>query len=209
MKRLSLALVPLVLAGCPVTQLNRLPESSRLPQPKPIAIVDDFKHAPSGYIFPAEVEAFRRVAILQYDTAGLDVSAGYNASLPECPIVLTIYIYPTPRMSFIGADPDLVRSLEGGWLDHEYSVVKRQIVTAHTDAILKSEDSKVQDEVPGKKAVYAIANAESELYLFVVRHSWFLEYRVTYPSLCAERAQQSLGSFYTAWTTVANRSRSP
>jgi len=202
MKRFTLAFATLAmsaLAGCPVTQLNRLPESSPLPHPKPIPVLGDFRHAPSGYIFPAQVEAFQRVTILQYDTAGLDVSAGYNASLPECPIVLTIYVFPTPRMSFIGADPDVVRSLESGWLDHAYNAAKREILQAHADAVLKGEDARVQDGGPGKKAVYAIGNTESDLYVFVVHHSWFLEYRATYSGSCSERAHQVIDAFYKAW----------
>jgi hypothetical protein len=202
MKRITLAISVLALsglAGCPVTQLNRLPESSRLPQLKPIAVAGDFEHAPSGYVFPPQVEVFQRVAVLQYDTAGLDVSAGYNSSLPECPIALTIYVYPTPRMSFVGAAPDVVRSLEDGWLDHGYSAAKREIVEAHTDAVLKSEDATVQDGVPGKKAVYSIGKAESDLYLFVVHHSWFLEYRATYPSGCSDGAHQAMDAFFRSW----------
>jgi len=202
MKCSTLALTVLAfsaLAGCPVTQLNRLPESSRLPQPKPIEAVGDFKHAPSGYAFPAQVAAFQRVAILQYDTAGLDVSAGYNLNLPECLIVLTIYVFPTPRMSFIGASPDVVRSLEDEWLDHAYNAAKHEIVQAHSDAALKTEDSRVQDGVPGKKAVYSIGSSESDLYVFVVHHSWFLEYRATYPSSCSDGARQAIGAFFKSW----------
>jgi len=207
MKRFTLIFTTLMLAalaGCPVTQLNRLPASSPLAQAKPIAATGDFTHAPSGYVFPAQMDAFQRVAILQYDTAGLDVSAGYDDSLPACPITLTIYIYPTPRMSFIGADADVVRSIETGWLDHAYESAKREIAQRHSDAVLKSEDAKTQGGVPGKKAVYSIGAAESELSVFVVHNAWFLKYRTTYPSHCAEGAREAIGAFYKAWVGRAS-----
>lgn len=202
MKRYTLALTVgtlVAISGCPVTQLNRLPASSALAQPRSVSTVGEFRHAPSGYTFPAQVDAFQRVALLQYDTAGLDVSAGYNDALPGCLIVLTIYVYPTPRMTFVGADPDVVRSLEAQWLDGGYNQAKQEIARAHPDAMLETEDAKTQEGVPGKKAIYAIGDKQSELYLFVVGHSWFLEYRNSYPKQCAPQARQAIEAFHKAW----------
>jgi hypothetical protein len=198
---LAFAIVTVVgLSGCPVTQVNRIPESSALAHPTAITAVGDFKHNPSGYLFPIQVGAFQRVNLFQYDTGGLDMSAGYNDALPGCLVALTIYIYPTPRMTFIGADPDVVRSLEGHWLEGAYTGAKAEIVRAHPDAVLGSEDATTQDGVPGKKAVYSIGNAESELHVFVVHHSWFLKIRATYPSQCSTQAREAVGAFHTAWT---------
>ena len=183
------------LAGCPVTQVNRLPQSSPLRQAAPISAIGDFRHIPSGFVFPTEVAAFQRVVLLQYDSAGLDISAGYNDALPNCPVALTIYVYPTPRMTFVGADPELVGSMEAQWLDGAYSDAKRQIVKAHTGASLESEDATAKDGLPRKKAVYSIDNTKSELMVSVVHHSWFLKYRVTYPAPCSEQARSAIDSF--------------
>jgi hypothetical protein len=206
MKRytLTLAVALTTLSGCPVTQLNRLPTSSPLAQATPIPTGGEFKHTPSGYTFPAQVGAFQRVALLQYDTAGLDVSAGYNYALPDCLVVLTIYVFPTPRMTFIGADPDVVRSVEARWLDTGYDDAKRQIVHAHPDAALESEDARTQEGVPGKKAVYSFGDKESSLFLFVVYHAWFLEYRHTYPKQCAPQAREAIDAFHKAWVGRAS-----
>jgi hypothetical protein len=192
------------LSGCPVTQVNRIPESAPLTHPTAITVMGDYKHDPSGYVFPIQVGAFHRVNLLRYDSSGLDISAGYNDAFPGCLVALTIYIYPTPRMTFIGADPDVVRSLEERWLEGAYTGAKREISLAHPDAVLESEDARTQDGVPGKKAVYSIGGAESELYEFVVHHSWFLKYRATYPSQCSAQARQAIGTFYTAWTGRAS-----
>jgi len=187
------------LSGCPVTQLNRTPASTALANPTAITAEGDFKHSPSGYLFPAQVGAFRRVNLIQYDTGGLDVSAGYNYALPGCLVAVTVYIYPTPPMSFVGADPNVVRSLEERWSESAYNEAKGQIARAHSEAVLEREEAATRDGIPGKKAVYSIGTAESELQVFVVRHSWFLKTRATYPSQCASQAREAMGEFYAAW----------
>ena len=192
------------LAGCPVTQINRLPSSSPLAQATSIPAVGDFKHGPSGFSFPDRVGVFQRVDLLRYDSAGLDVSAGYNDELPNCLVALTTYVFPTPRMTFIGATPEVVRSTEAGWLEGAYREAKRQIAQAHADATLDSEDAETQDGVLGKKAIYSFGAEQSELSVFVVRHSWFLQYRATYPGQCAAQARQALDAFHAAWTDRAN-----
>src|ERR1700737_4324990 len=67
----------LSLSGCPVTQVNRIPESSALSRATECTAPGDFRHNPSGYVFPIQVGVFQRVHLLRYDTGGLDVSAGY------------------------------------------------------------------------------------------------------------------------------------
>jgi hypothetical protein len=191
--------VLLGLAGCPVTQVNQMSPSAPLQHPETLVFSGDFKHASSGFLFPAKVDAFQRVVLLRYDTGSLDVSAGYNDAVPGCLVALTIYVYPTPHMTFLGADPDVVRSMEAQWLESGYEGSKREIMHAHGDAILESEDSKTQDGVAGKKAVYAIGSAQSELFIFVVEHAWYLKYRASYPKECAAPARQALGAFFAAW----------
>jgi hypothetical protein len=193
-------LAVLGLSGCPVTQVNRIPESSPLPRATEITAAADFKHNPSGYLFPVQVGAFQRVNLFQYDTVGLDVSAGYNDALPGCLVALTIYVYPTPRMQFIGADPNAVRSLEERWLEGGYARAKAEIIQVHPDAVVESEGAGTLDGIPGKKAVYSIGKAESELHVFVVRHSWFLRIRATYPGECSVQAREAMDAFHSAWT---------
>ena len=110
------------LQACPtsVYQLNRLPSSSPLPKAAPIPVSADYLHEPSRYAFPVTLANFQRVALLRYYTSGLDVSAGYNGGVPDCPIRLTIYVSPAPRMSFLGADPAVVHAQETQWLNSAY-----------------------------------------------------------------------------------------
>ena len=190
-----------LLQGCPVYQLNRLPESSPLSQPVFVSTSSSmaFTRAPSQFVFPATVSGFSRVDVIQYDSAGLDVSAGYNGGSPPCPVVLTLYVSPSPRMSFVGADPAVVRSMEGSWLDAAFNRWKKEIVQGHPDAKLQVEDGKTQNGVPGKKAIYSIGSEESQLFVFVIEREWILTYRHTFPAQCAEQANAILDEFYSSW----------
>jgi hypothetical protein len=58
--------------------------------------------------------------------------------------------------------------------------------------------------VSGKKAVYSIGRAESQLDLFVVRHSWFLKFRASYPVECSSQAREAMKAFKMTWTARAD-----
>jgi len=102
-------------------------------------------------------------------------------------------------MSFIGADPAIVRSIEKRWLDADYSHWKQEIAYSHPGALLTSEGEASQDGNPGRKAVYSISSSESELFVFVVDQTWFLSYRETYPAACSAQAHAALKSFFSKW----------
>ena len=184
------------LSACPVYQVNRLPESAALGQPIPLSVAGDFRHEPSQFVFPVAVGGFTRVAMMRYDSAGLHVSAGYNGGTPACPVIVTHYVYPAPRMQFLGADPAVVRSLESQWADAEYLRSKQEILHSHPGAALQNEDSRIEEAGPAKKAVFRINSNRSELFVFLRNRTWFLKYRHTYPEACAPDAQRSLDDFY-------------
>lgn len=191
--------VALLLSGCPVYQVNTVPSTARLPGPETIVESGDYSHSPSGYKFPIAVGGFERVNISRYDSAGLNVGVGYNGGTQECKVALTIYVYPAPKMSFIGAAPEVVQSLEQQWLGSAYQAAKHDIESGHPGAVLKLEDSKVQNSLPGRKAVYQIDNTESVLYVFLVDRTWFLKYRITYQDQCSGPASTALDSFFANW----------
>ena len=189
------------LQGCPapVVQLNRLPSSSPLPKAVPIPADSEYVHEPSGYAFPIIVANFQRVALVRYDTSGLDVSAGYNSGIPGCLIRLTIYVSPAPKMSFMGADPAVVRDTETEWLNSAYDRWKREIASSHPQARLVLEDEREQAGLRGKKAVYNIDTDQSELFVFLDRRTWFLTYRVSFPASCSAEAHTVLQGFFASW----------
>src|ERR1700722_48696 len=49
-------------------------------------------HVSSGFSFQSQVASFHRVDATQYDSAGEDISVGYNNE--AVPIAATVYVYP-------------------------------------------------------------------------------------------------------------------
>src|SRR5262245_14134747 len=105
--RSGLVVLACSLTGCfGLYQLNRLPEPQPPGRPVSIEAPGPVLHAESGLRLAESYADFQRVAATRYDSAGLDVGIGYNSARPDCPIVTTFYVYPTPRMIFIGATPE-------------------------------------------------------------------------------------------------------
>jgi hypothetical protein len=104
--RLRILLLALLgLAACPgtVNQANRLPASQPLREPVSFDHPGTVLHEPSGLEFAQRYGDFVRVSAVRFDDRGLDVGFGYDADDRNCRVVTTFYVYPTPRMSFIGA----------------------------------------------------------------------------------------------------------
>jgi hypothetical protein len=134
MKFLILAIVALLVSGCPfgrVSQINGIPESQALREPELFNHPGVLTHDPSGFAFSEWYANFQRVTAYRYDAAGLNVGIGYNDRRPTCLIVATFYIYPAPRMSFVGASPSVVTSLQENWLRDEFARSKAEVEAAH------------------------------------------------------------------------------
>jgi hypothetical protein len=72
---------------------------STIPSREPVALhpTGDFTHPTAGFALPEKVGPFVRAEVLQYDEAGRDISAGYNAVIGKetpLPVVVTVYVYP-------------------------------------------------------------------------------------------------------------------
>lgn len=198
MRLFVLGILVAVLSGCPfsVNKLNRLPASQPLAQPVLFNQPGPLLHAPSGLAFAEAYGSFQRVTAYRYDTAGLDVGIGYNDSKPGCLIVATFYVYPTPRMSFIGASPDVVSSVELGWLQREYARSEAEIEQNHPNMQSRVEGpaaTLAQGTIlQGRSMIFEENGNMSELRLFVFDHKWFLKYRFTYPKSCEMEASKSV-----------------
>jgi hypothetical protein len=186
------------LAGCPLSvyDLNTLPKSEPLGEPVLFNRPGPLLHEPSGIEFAERYDDFQRVTADRYDTAGLHVSIGYNDRGPDCVIVATFYVYPTPRMSFIGTSPSVVESVERGWLDREFARSKAGVEQYHSKLESPVVGSCATPATGGDLQGYSFKFRESgnvsELRLFVHRHQWFLKYRFTYPESCEADAERRL-----------------
>ena len=196
------AILAITLTGCPfggINQINHLPESQPLREPRLINHPGVFTHGATGFAFPESYGNFQRVTAYQYDSAGLDVGIGYNDRRSPCLVVATFYVYPAPRMTFIGASPSVVASLEESWLQHEFARSKQEIEAAHPDLREPSVQASVTPVgellVQGPRFGFAKADDLSELHLFLYNRQWFLKYRFTYPQACKTEALARLAAF--------------
>ena len=183
----------LLISGCPNTyQLNHNPNTQPLTQPVHFNRPGPLLHEASGLKFPESYDNFQRVTALRYDTAGLDVSIGYNDSWVNCKISATFYIYPTPRMNFVGTPPSVVSSITQGWLNDEFGRSKDAIKHHHPSMksmVVGSVATPAQGTpLNGRSLTYRESGKISELRLFVNNLKWFLKYRFTYPESCQSEA---------------------
>jgi hypothetical protein len=188
----------LLLSGCwpSVWKLDRLPESEPLGQAVLINRPGPLRHEPSGFEFAEWYDSFQRVTAYGYDTAGLDVAIGYNDRGPDCLLLATFYVYPTPRVTHFGAGPDVVAALEQGFLDAELTRVREEIERYHPamhSVVVGSATTPARRSVlRGHSLTFRESEKISELRLFVLDHQWFLKYRFTYPESCREEAARRL-----------------
>ncbi len=154
------------------------------------------RHTFSGFVFPTHIGAFQREQMHQYNQAGSDVSAGYNAGVL---IAATVYVYPAPSQQ--SADV----------LSREYASKQAEVMRGHQGVALLSDGpvrvSQGDKEYAGKRGYFSYRdvfartpqNLKSQLLVF---HDGpvFVEYRFTYPRDHAEQAEREIESFIRAWS---------
>jgi hypothetical protein len=154
------------------------------------------RHTFSGFVFPKQIGVFHREQMHQYNQAGSDVSAGYNAGVL---IAGTVYAYPAPSEQ----TPQV--------LSREYASKRAEVLHSHQGVAILSESpvtiSQHGKKYSGKRANFAYRdifahtpqNLKSQLLAF---HDGtvFVEYRFTYPRDHAEQAEQEIEAFIRAWS---------
>jgi hypothetical protein len=152
------------------------------------------EHSASGMQFPLTCGNFSRAGVRQYDARGLDVSAAYNPSSPDIPIVITAYVYPSPSLRSIGSPKSVVDEARRTLAQGEFQRCKDEITRVHAGARLASESEITSPSVGltqgGYFACYTftdqfagrIGPVESLLYVFCYAgDGWTIKFRVTYP----------------------------
>jgi hypothetical protein len=184
----------LALPGCPssVTRIDRRAESEPLARPVPIDHPGPVRHEASGLEFAEGYDGFQRVSAFRFDTAGENVGIGYNDRRPDCLIVATFYLYPTPPMHLVGASASAVASVEQSWLEGELVNARAELEHYHPQMESPSAGAATMPlaggELQGASFRYREAGNDSELRLFVYEHRWFLKYRFTHPESCRAAA---------------------
>lgn len=154
------------------------------------------RHTISGFVFPKRIGVFKREEMHQYNQAGSDVSAGYNAGVL---IAATVYVYPAPNE--VSADV----------LAREYASKRAQVVHGHQGVAVLSESPATLNQggkkYVGREAFFSYRdifartpqNVKSQLLVFR-DGPVFVEYRFTYPRDHSEEAEKEIGNFARDWS---------
>jgi hypothetical protein len=172
------------------------------------------RHDATGFEFAERYGAFERVSARRYDTEGLNVGIGYDDRQPECTIVTTFYVYPTPETPEAAPRADTVvedpRAREQSWLDAELAMAHRSIRYNNPAMLLPqlsiASTPSARGTLAGLQLAFRDTSYLSELRLFVWSKRWFLKYRFTYPETCEAEASQRIAALVAAmpWSRKAS-----
>jgi hypothetical protein len=99
-------------------------------------------------------------------------------------------------MTYLGAAPKTVRSLESSYLSNEIERNVQVIEEQHPDWTLYYEgESKLKSSYPSRMASFEYQQeiltvpikVFSTVHIFLVDHRWFVKFRFTYPAASAEK----------------------
>jgi hypothetical protein len=151
-----------------------------------------YLHKPADAVFPVQVGGFQRAAIHRYDSKGRDVSANYNLITPEGRLLVTVYIYPAPKIPGRGDGKAIARA---STCAQHFSEVNQTIAGQHGGARPTEEGAGLA--VPGVDPALSHRSAyrydtyfgdhvqpvksEAHLYCYV-GDNWLVKYRVTTPA---------------------------
>lgn len=76
-------------------------------QPRSIDRPGTIPHRAANTYFPERIGEFERSEMIQYDETGADLSASYNLVRGEDRLLISVYLYPAPRLA---SAPELNRS---------------------------------------------------------------------------------------------------
>jgi hypothetical protein len=155
----------------------------------------EFRHEPSGVVFPERIGRFRRVAVTRYDEDGLDASVGYDFKSPPFFIIATVYVFPAPRCASLGSSEEGIADMKAELAGGAWKGSVDQVLRAHEGSrLVADEEVEVVNAgrtFRGRKASFeyegefggARLRAQSYLYAFCwVGEDWIVEYRFTYPA---------------------------
>lgn len=145
-------------------------------------------------VFPSLVAEYSRVGVARYDSASLDMSAGYNLIRPPRLVAATVYVHPAPSLLSIGSPPQVVTAAREKLTQSEFNRSKQEILQSHPSAkVLRETETSLSKGGRlhmGWKATFEIDGASfglsqkvtSHLYLFsYLGEKWTVKYRFTYP----------------------------
>jgi hypothetical protein len=158
-----------------------------------IQTIGPYTHRAADAVFPTRVGDFQRADLHQYDEKGSDVSASYNLPTPQGRVVITVYIYPAPRVGSIGGGKS--KAAAQAMLCQQQFQEVNQIIASQHGGISPAEEGGALpmpgvDASLGHRTIYHYSTAfddreqpvrsEAHLYCYV-RGKWLVKYRVSTP----------------------------
>ena len=156
-------------------------------EPRRVRAAGAYVHHWSGMTLPAMIGQLKRTAVMQFDSAALDVSGDYQMVSTEGRALATVYVYPTTAPL-----PVPPRSIDDG-CRAEFDGMKQIMTQRFPSAELVNEWREDVPRLSGAAAGYAAAYdftgnllgpteaLRTEAYLFCgIGGLWNVKYRVSY-----------------------------
>jgi hypothetical protein len=133
----------------------------------PIEATGDYVHAPSGMVFPAQIEPFRRVSLFRGTANTQHLTVGYAGGTPECLAAITLFIDPA-----------------SGSIDEAYARAMAEVRQGFEAAVLEREVQHPQ--LPSHFAEYIVDDRRLQLIVEEFKPGWVRTYRVIFPAGCLQ-----------------------
>ena len=179
--RLFIAAAALALHGCASTPPH---SPSKGPGLVPVEAAGDYVHAPSGLVFPAQIERYRRASLFRGSVNSQHLTVGYAGGPPECLAAITMFIDPV-----------------SGTIDEAYARAAAEVREAFETAVLEREVS--HPRLASRFAEYLVDDRRLQLVVEETKPGWVLKYRVIFPSRCLE-TPLFVGGFLTQFGNLNN-----
>ena len=177
--RIFLAAAVLALHGC----ASALPHSpSRGPGLVPIEAAGEYLHPPSGLVFPAQIEQYRRASLFRGIANAQHLTVGYVGGPPECLAAITMFIDPA-----------------SGGIDEAYARATAEVSEAFDNAVLQREAT--HPNTASRFADYRLDDRRLQLMVAEPKPGWILKYRVIFPEKCVETPMY-VGGLFTQFEAI-------
>ena len=171
--RLFLAAAVIALHGC----ASPPPHSpSKGPGLVPVEASGDYVHQPSGLVFPAQLDQYRRMSLFRGSANTQHLTVGYAGGTAECLAAITMFIDPV-----------------SGSIDEAYARATAEVQEAFGTAVLEREAS--HPRLASRFADYLVEDRRLQLVVEETKPGWVLKYRVIFPAKCLE-TPMFVGGFF-------------
>ena len=162
--RIFIAAAALALHGC----ASAPPHSPSMgPGLVPVEAAGDYMHPPSGLVFPAQIEQYRRASLFRGSANTQHLTVGYAGGTPECLAAITMFIDPA-----------------SGTIEEAYARANAEVREAFDTAVLEREAT--HPRLVSRFAEYLVDDRRLQLVVEAVKPGWVLKYRVIFPATCVE-----------------------